>query len=70
VVDSYEDHAVGFLDQDEQGRLAMTRIELRPAIAFAGAAPGPAELAHIHHLSHEKCYVANSLRADIIVVEG
>lgn len=69
VVDSYEDHALGLLDKDENGRLAMTRIVLRPAIRFAGQAPDAEEREVMHHLSHEKCYVANSLRTAIVVEE-
>jgi len=69
VVDRYEDDAVGTLAEDERGRLAMTRIVLRPRIAFAGRQPEAAELAALHHAAHERCYIANSLRGEI-VVEG
>lgn len=69
VVDSYNDHAAGTLDQDERGRLAMTRIVLRPRIAFAGRQPDSQELAALHHEAHARCYIANSLRGEI-VVEG
>ncbi len=67
VVDSYHDQAVGTLARDAEGNMAMTRIALRPAIGFAGAAPDAEALAAIHHLAHKKCYVANSLKADIVV---
>jgi len=68
VVDSYRDHAVGVLDLDAHGRMAMTRITLRPTITFGGARqPTADELARIHHTAHEKCYVANSLKAEIAI---
>lgn len=70
VVDEYRDHPVGTLDKDEQGRLAMTRIVLRPAIVFGGGrTPAPDEVARLHHEAHALCYVANSLRTHI-TVEG
>ncbi len=69
VVDDYRDAAVGTLARAADGKLAMTRITLRPAIVFAGTAPDPAELAALHHAAHDRCYVANSLKTDI-VVEG
>jgi organic hydroperoxide reductase OsmC/OhrA len=70
LVDSYEDHAVGTLDLDADGRMAMTRIRLRPAIAFGGERkPSREELDALHHAAHEKCYVANSLKC-AVVVEG
>jgi organic hydroperoxide reductase OsmC/OhrA len=70
VVERYDDHAVGTLDLDAGGRMAFTRILLRPAIAFGGARqPDRAALAELHHEAHARCYIANSLKGDI-VVEG
>jgi organic hydroperoxide reductase OsmC/OhrA len=70
VVERYDDHAVGELDLDAGGRMAMTRIVLRPAIAFGGARqPDRTALAELHHEAHARCYIANSLKGDI-VVEG
>lgn len=67
VVDHYRDHAVGTLDKNADGKIAMTRIALRPAIAFLGRQPSGAELDAIHHAAHDKCYIANSVKADIVV---
>jgi organic hydroperoxide reductase OsmC/OhrA len=70
VVDDYRDHALGTLDRGADGKLAMTLIRLRPSITFSGERlPGAEELASIHHAAHDKCYIANSLKA-AIVVEG
>jgi len=70
VVDRYDDHAVGTLDAGADGRMAITRIVLRPAIAFGGARrPDRAALAELHHEAHARCYIANSLKGEI-VVEG
>ena len=71
TVDSYVDRAVGFLDNDSEGRMAMTRIELRPAIVFGGEhQPTSVELDEIHHLAHERCYIANSLKTQVVVMGG
>ena len=70
IVDDYRDDAVGELGKNSAGRLAMTRIVLRPRIAFAGAAPTPEALAALHHDAHERCYIANSLTADVVVEGG
>lgn len=69
VVDAYRDHAIGTLGIDGDGKLSITRIALRPAIAFAGAAPDAAALAALHHAAHERCYIASSLKGEV-VVEG
>jgi organic hydroperoxide reductase OsmC/OhrA len=61
VVDRYEDDAVGFLEKNEAGRLAITRVLLRPRIAFAGPAPAPEVVADLHARSHRECFIANSV---------
>lgn len=67
VVDAYEDHAVGTLERNAAGRMAITRIVLRPAIRFAGDPPAPAEITALHARAHEECMIANSLRAEVVV---
>lgn len=67
VIDGYRDAAVGELSRNADGKLAMTRIVLRPCITFAGAAPGPDALASLHHDAHERCYIASSLKAEVVV---
>ena len=68
-VAAYRDEARGTMGKDERGRTAMTRIALRPEIAFVGEPPAPETLARLHHEAHELCFIANSLRTEI-VVEG
>lgn len=67
VVDAYRDHALGIMEKNEQGKIAMSRIILRPAIAFSLTPPNEAELAAIHHSAHDKCYIANSIRAQVVI---
>lgn len=68
-VAAYRDPAVGTMGKDERGRMGVIRIALRPEIEFAGEAPDPETLARLHHEAHERCFIANSLRTEI-VVEG
>jgi organic hydroperoxide reductase OsmC/OhrA len=70
VVDSYRDQAVGTMEKDGGGRMSMTRIALRPQIAFAGERrPDAAALAALHHEAHEHCYIANSIKAQVSIEE-
>ncbi len=69
VVDAYRDAAVGFMEKNEAGQLAVTRVVLRPEIAFSGEAPDGDALARLHHLAHEQCFIANSVRTEV-TVEG
>lgn len=68
TVDSYTDKAVGTMAKNEIGKLAITRISLRPEIVFSGIRlPTSEQLTALHHQAHEDCYIANSLRAEIVV---
>jgi organic hydroperoxide reductase OsmC/OhrA len=70
VVDTYTDEAYGVMDRIDRRKLAVTRIILRPRILFSGdRLPESSEIAHLHHLAHEECYIANSLKAEIVVEE-
>ena len=67
VVSRYEDRAVGYLEKDAEGRLAVTRIELRPAVTFSGTTPASDELSRLHEAAHRNCFIANSIRATVTV---
>lgn len=66
-VESYRDEAEALLGKDDRGRVSVTRIVLRPEIHFVGAAPSGPQLETLHHHAHEKCFIANSLRSEIVV---
>jgi len=59
----YIDHAVGIMEKNEAGRLAITRVTLRPEAHFSGErTPTEAELKALHHAAHEACFIANSVK--------
>ena len=64
---SYEDEAVGRMERGADGRIGITRITLRPRLGWAGEAPGAAEIGRLHHEAHERCFIANSLKSEIVV---
>ena len=69
VVDSYEDNAVGHVEKNANGKLAITRVDLHPNIAFGGAKqPTPADLDWLHDKAHRECFIANSVTTTISVV--
>jgi organic hydroperoxide reductase OsmC/OhrA len=68
TVDSYEDDAIGVLEKGERGKLWVSRVTLRPRVSFApGTLVDTAQLADIHRLSHEECFIANSVKTDVAV---
>lgn len=66
VVDSYRDEAIGVLERNPSGKLAMTTVILRPVVQFTGdKRPSTDELLEIHHESHEGCFIASSVTTDV-----
>ena len=67
TVESYEDDAVGEMTKNEAGKEWVSTITLGPTIVWIGDAPGDDQLAELHHEAHELCYIANSIRSDVVV---
>ena len=69
VVDRYEDNAVGFLEKNANGKLAVTRVDLHPDVAFSGATqPTQADLNWLHDKAHRECFIANSVTTEIRIM--
>lgn len=61
----YQDDAEGFMDEaDEPARIQ--RIVLRPRVVIT-AGPSEERVRHLLDLAHEHCYIANSLRSEIVL---
>ncbi|MBB1249724.1 OsmC family protein [Rhizobium sp. G21] len=65
VVNSYEDQAEGVMEKNASGRFWVSRVTLRPRIAWEGDAPEKSVIDDLHHLAHEECFIANSVRTEI-----
>ena len=64
--DSYTDDAVGYLEKNASGIMAVTRVVLRPRIVWAAGMTVPeSELMTLHHDAHEGCFIANSVTTDV-----
>lgn len=67
-VANYEDNAVGILDKNEQGRISVTRVLLQPTVTFGGEKkPTIDELRQLHEKANRDCFIANSVKTQIIV---
>jgi organic hydroperoxide reductase OsmC/OhrA len=66
-VDRYVDAASGVMSRNAAGKLAMTRVTLRPDVAFAGERqPTREEIVAIHHAAHDECFIANSVKTEVL----
>ncbi|HTR43835.1 MAG TPA: OsmC family protein [Pseudomonadales bacterium] len=67
-IDSYEDEAVGVVAKNEAGRMWVSTVTLNPKIAFSGdKTPAPADLEKLHHSAHDYCFIANSVKTEVVV---
>lgn len=67
TVTAYADAAEGVMSEIAPGRQAVTRVTLRPQIEWAGAAPDAETLERLHHEAHEECFIANSVKTEVVV---
>jgi organic hydroperoxide reductase OsmC/OhrA len=67
-LDSYRDEAVGVLEKNTEGKLAITKVTLRPQIRWSpGIAVSAEDLAKMHHDAHVGCFIASSVKTEIVV---
>lgn len=68
VIDYYRDAAVGILGKDGAGKLAIVKVTLRPEVKFGGdSPPSPEDTARLHDQAHHNCFIANSVKTDVVV---
>jgi organic hydroperoxide reductase OsmC/OhrA len=67
VIEDYLDQAEGELGKLPDGKMAMTRVTLRPRITWGGNPPDAGALAELHHKAHEACFIANSVTTEVII---
>jgi len=68
LIDAYADEAVGVMSKNEHGRMWVSKVTLAPAITFSGEKrPTEAQFDTLHHLAHDECYIANSVKSEVVV---
>ena len=66
-IDDYVDEAQGTLEKRPDGKMAMTRVTLRPCITWGGSAPDESSIAELHHRAHDACFIANSVTTEVTI---
>jgi organic hydroperoxide reductase OsmC/OhrA len=69
-VESYRDEAVGTMEKNAEGRLAITTVTLRPRVVFGGDSPSEEVFHELHQTAHHECYIAASVKTEIRVEPG
>ena len=70
LLDEYVDEAVGHMEKNAEGKLAITRVELHPKLKFSGDnQPTEKDIEEMHHFAHENCFIANSVKTEVTVAQ-
>lgn len=68
VIDEYIDNPIGVMKKDTDGKISITKVTLRPKVTFGGEkTPTLEKLEKIHHQSHNQCFIANSVKTEVVV---
>ena len=68
VLDEYSDDAVGYMEKNAEGKLAITRVILRQRLKFSGDnQPTPKDIEEMNHGAHDQCFIANSVKTEVKV---
>ena len=58
------------MEKNAEGKMAITRVELRPQITWGGErTPSAGQLDEMHHAAHENCFIANSVKTKVTVTK-
>ena len=68
AVTSYEDHAVGKMTKNAAGVPWVSKVTLRVKIVYDDAKrPSPEQEKALHHDAHAQCFIANSVKTEVVV---
>jgi organic hydroperoxide reductase OsmC/OhrA len=66
VIDDYTDEASGRLEENDEGKMVITKIVLRPNATYSGERiPDREKIERMHRLAHEHCFIANSVKSEV-----
>ena len=68
AIESYRDEAVGVMTKTAEGVAWVSKVTLSPVIRYGGnRVPDSDELAKLHHDAHAGCFIANSVKTEIVI---
>lgn len=67
IVETYRDAALGVMTKNERGVMWVSKVTLAPQISYRDKRPTAEEEEHLHDAAHDGCYIANSVKTEIVV---
>ena len=69
LITRYRDEAVGVMEKSDDGEMWVSKVTLHPEVTYEGRRPTDAERDDMHHKAHHICFIANSVKTEIVVAE-
>ncbi|EKF75477.1 redox protein [Alcanivorax hongdengensis A-11-3] len=66
-VASYDDDPLAVLGQNDQARIFVKQVTLQPLVTFNGKQPDAGTIQALHQRAHEKCFIAQSVKSEVII---
>ena len=67
TVDRYADAATGTMGRTGEGAFWVAKVDLHPVTDWVGDGPDAVALRALHDAAHQACFIANSVRSEIVV---
>lgn len=67
-IDRYEAEAVGTLAKNEEGKMAMTAVVIKPKLTFTdGKTPDETLLRSLYQKAHDTCFISCSVKTKVTI---
>jgi organic hydroperoxide reductase OsmC/OhrA len=70
VVTRYVDEAVGKMTKNERRVPWVSSVDLHPRIEYGSPRPNAEQEAELHEAAHAECFISNSVKTEIRVVQA
>lgn len=69
AIASYDDDAIGTMSKNEHGVSWVSKVVLTPRIVWTGEPPSAAQLDELHDKAHHECFIASSVKTEIVIAK-
>lgn len=67
-LESYEAEAIGTLGKNEEGKMAMLEVVIKPTLVFTDdSAPSEEVLAGLFKKAHDACFISQSVKTKVVI---
>ncbi len=67
VIEHYEDLPEAVMGKTPEGSTFIAKITLQPKVTWSGNPPTEAQLTEWHDKAHHDCYIANTLKSEMLL---